>query len=100
MLNKRKSIRNLTLAALLLTGAAALAQTTGSGVINATLFNKNGISLQFDTDASGVTLGRPAPLPPVRILEWFRPSVRFPGALPAPLSRQQVSPCAPFLTCR
>ncbi len=57
MLNKRKSIRNLTLAALLLTGAAALAQTTGSGVINATLVNKNGISLQFDTDASGVTLG-------------------------------------------
>ncbi len=56
MLNKRKSIRNLALA-VLLTSASALAQTTASGVINATLVNKNGISLQFDTDASGVTLG-------------------------------------------
>src|SRR5690348_4773893 len=57
MLNKRKSIRNLVMAALLTAGASAMAQTTATGVINATLVNKNGISLQFDTDPGGVTLG-------------------------------------------
>lgn len=57
MLNKYKSIRNLAMLALMLTAASALAQTTATGVINATLVNKNGISLQFDTDAAGVTLG-------------------------------------------
>jgi len=30
---------------------------TASGTINATLINKNGIALIFDTDANGVTLG-------------------------------------------
>jgi hypothetical protein len=59
MLSKHKSIRNLAMTALLLLAAStvALAQTTASGVINATLVNKNGISLQFDTDPAGVTLG-------------------------------------------
>ena len=45
--------------ALLFTAASvmSIAQTTASGVINATLVNKNGIALQFDTDPAGVTLG-------------------------------------------
>jgi hypothetical protein len=57
MLNKNKSIRNLAMMTLILTATLATAQTTATGVINATLVNKNGISLQFDTDAAGVTLG-------------------------------------------
>jgi hypothetical protein len=57
MLSKYKSIRNLAIAAMLLTSASAMAQTTATGVINAALININGISLQFDTDPSGVTLG-------------------------------------------
>lgn len=59
MLNKHKSIRNLAMTALLLAAASAIsvAQTTATGVINATLVNKNGISLQFDSDPAGVTLG-------------------------------------------
>lgn len=59
MLSKHKSIRDLAITALLLTAASAMcvAQTTATGVINATLINKNGISLQFDTDPAGVSLG-------------------------------------------
>src|SRR5690242_439137 len=57
MLNKHKAFRNLAMTVLLFTAVSAVAQTTASGVINATLVNKNGISLQFDTDAAGVTLG-------------------------------------------
>jgi hypothetical protein len=57
MLNKHKSIRSMAMMALMFTAALATAQTTATGVINATLVNKNGISLQFDTDAAGVTLG-------------------------------------------
>jgi hypothetical protein len=57
MLSNGKSIRILAMTALLLGSLSALAQTTATGVINATLINKNGISLQFDTDAAGVTLG-------------------------------------------
>ena len=57
MLNKHKAFRNLAMTVLLITAASAVAQTTASGVINATLINKNGIALQFDTDAAGVTLG-------------------------------------------
>ncbi len=41
---------------LMLSSAALFAQTA-TGVINGTLVNKNGISLVFDTDAGGVTLG-------------------------------------------
>jgi hypothetical protein len=49
-------IRSTTLAAMLLFGGSALAQTA-SGVINGTLINKDGISLQFDTATGGVALG-------------------------------------------
>src|SRR5580765_2315433 len=55
---KQAPIRILAMMALLLAGVAANAQSpTATGVINATLVNKNGISLQFDTDPAGVTLG-------------------------------------------
>ena len=58
MLSKHISMRNMMAMALLLTAASALAQQpTATGVINATLVNKNGISIQFDTDPAGVTLG-------------------------------------------
>src|ERR1700759_3315344 len=57
MLSKNKSIRSLALMALLLAGTSAMAQTTASGVINGTLVNISGITLQFDTDPAGVTLG-------------------------------------------
>ncbi|HEV7454703.1 MAG TPA: hypothetical protein VGO07_05585 [Candidatus Saccharimonadales bacterium] len=57
MLSKYKSIRNLAMMALMLAATLATAQTTATGVINATLVNKNGISLQFDTDPGGITLG-------------------------------------------
>ncbi len=57
MLSKHKTIRVLAMMALLLAAASAVAQTTATGVINGTLVNKNGISLQFDTDPAGVTLG-------------------------------------------
>ena len=50
-------MRGTALAAMLLCGGSALAQTTATGVINGVLINKNGISLQFDTDPAGVTLG-------------------------------------------
>lgn len=59
-MNTRHNTRLLILAtvALVLASATALAQTpTASGTINATLNNKNGIALVFDTDPGGVTLG-------------------------------------------
>ncbi|MGB8131611.1 MAG: hypothetical protein WCG81_17635 [Candidatus Angelobacter sp.] len=58
MLKKYISImRGAALAALLMSGASLLAQTTATGVINGTLINKNGISIQFDSDPAGITLG-------------------------------------------
>jgi len=57
MLSKYKSVRTLAMAAMLLAGASAMAQTTATGVINGTLINISGITLQFDTDPAGVTLG-------------------------------------------
>jgi hypothetical protein len=45
----------LALAALLLAGSAQ-AQLTASGTLNATLVNKSGISLIFNSDAAGVPL--------------------------------------------
>ncbi len=59
LLSKHKSIRDLALAALLLAASSTIsaAQTTATGVINGVLVNKNGISLQFDTDPAGVILG-------------------------------------------
>jgi hypothetical protein len=48
----------LATAAIMLASTAAFAQApTASGTINATLINKNGIALVFDTNPSGVTLG-------------------------------------------
>src|SRR5262245_39324864 len=56
--NYKTTIRVGAMAAMLLAGHSLLAQNpTATGVINAKLNNKNGIALQFDTDASGVTLG-------------------------------------------
>jgi hypothetical protein len=58
MLSKHKSIRSLAITLLLAAASAvSAAQTTATGVINGVLVNKNGISLQFDTDPAGVTLG-------------------------------------------
>jgi hypothetical protein len=56
MQSKYNAVRNMVMTALLLSGATAFGQTA-TGVINATLINKNGISLVFDTDAGGVALG-------------------------------------------
>jgi hypothetical protein len=56
MVNRYNALRNLALMALLLSGAALSAQTA-TGTINATLVNKSGIALVFDTDAGGVALG-------------------------------------------
>jgi hypothetical protein len=60
MPSKYKSMRELAMiaiAALLLAAASsAHAQTTATGVINGTLVNISGITLQFDTDPAGLTL--------------------------------------------
>ena len=55
-MSRCKVFRRMALIALLLSSAALWAQTA-TGTINATLINKNGITLVFDTDASGVALG-------------------------------------------
>ncbi|MCU1255557.1 MAG: hypothetical protein JWM83_1856 [Candidatus Angelobacter sp.] len=55
--NYISNMRGAALAALILCGASLVAQTTATGVINGSLVNKNGISIQFDTDPAGVTLG-------------------------------------------
>ncbi|HEU5412347.1 MAG TPA: hypothetical protein VFW31_01265 [Candidatus Angelobacter sp.] len=47
----------LALAALLFATPAFAQNPTATGVINATLINKNGIALVFDSDPGGVTLG-------------------------------------------
>lgn len=58
-MSKKTAIIVIAIAmALLLAAVSARAQNpTASGVINATLVNKNGISLVFDTNPAGVTLG-------------------------------------------
>jgi len=53
----KSAVRGLALLLLALGGMRMSAQTTASGVINATLVNKNGIALIFDTDPAGLTLG-------------------------------------------
>lgn len=50
-------IRKILLMSVMLTSISLLAQTTATGTINATLVNKEGIALIFDTDPGGVTLG-------------------------------------------
>ncbi|HLJ85970.1 MAG TPA: hypothetical protein VKZ53_04055 [Candidatus Angelobacter sp.] len=56
---KKMMIRQLALLVVLLCAPAVFAQTTAQGTINATLINKSGISLIFDTDTTGngVSLG-------------------------------------------
>ncbi len=52
------TILRAALVMLILAGASLFAQNpTATGTINATLNNRNGISLVFDTDGAGVTLG-------------------------------------------
>jgi hypothetical protein len=51
-------IRAAMLITVLLTGSCAFAQNpTATGTINATLINKNGIAIVFNSDAAGVALG-------------------------------------------
>lgn len=59
MKNYMATIRMALLAAMLLCTSAAFAQVTATGTINATLTNKNGIALVFESDPGGVTLGSP-----------------------------------------
>jgi len=56
-MERKVLIRNAALAISMLMSAALFAQTTASGTINATLINKSGISLVFDSDPGGVSLG-------------------------------------------
>lgn len=56
-MKKGNRIRSLAMMGLLLWSAATLAQNTATGTINATLVNKSGITLIFDTDPGGVALG-------------------------------------------
>jgi hypothetical protein len=55
--NYKSVVRSLAMMVLALAGARMQAQTTATGFINATLVNKNGIALIFDSDPAGVTLG-------------------------------------------
>ena len=55
--NYKSMVRGLALMLLALPGLQAAAQTTATGFINATLVNKNGIALIFDSDPAGLTLG-------------------------------------------
>jgi len=56
-MTKQSAMRTLAIAALVLSSTALFAQTTASGVINATINNKNGITLVFNSDPAGVVLG-------------------------------------------
>ena len=49
----------MAITALLCSVPLAAQNPTATGTINATLINKNGIALVFDTDPGGVTLGSP-----------------------------------------
>ena len=55
--NYKSAVRGLAAILLALAGIQMSAQTTATGFINATLVNKNGIALIFDTDPAGLTLG-------------------------------------------
>ncbi len=55
--NYKSVVRGLALMVLALAGVRMSAQTTATGFINATLVNKNGIALVFDSDPAGLTLG-------------------------------------------
>jgi hypothetical protein len=55
--NYRSVVHGLALMVLALAGVRMHAQATATGFINATLVNKNGIALIFDSDPAGLTLG-------------------------------------------
>src|ERR1051326_7040070 len=55
--NYKSALRGLAAVLLALGGMRMSAQTTATGFINATLVNKNGIALIFDTDPAGLALG-------------------------------------------
>lgn len=55
--NYKSTVRGVAAILLALAGIQMSAQTTATGFINATLVNKNGIALIFDTDPAGLTLG-------------------------------------------
>ncbi|HEX4606339.1 MAG TPA: hypothetical protein VH724_20225, partial [Candidatus Angelobacter sp.] len=55
--NYKSVVRGAALMVLALAGLGMEAQTTATGFINATLVNKNGIALIFDSDPAGVALG-------------------------------------------
>lgn len=57
MTKQMAKIRMMAALAVIFFGLPLFAQNTATGTINATLINKNGIALVFDTDPSGVTLG-------------------------------------------
>ncbi|HEX7287711.1 MAG TPA: hypothetical protein VF532_16095 [Candidatus Angelobacter sp.] len=59
MKNYTATIRKALLAAMVLCSSDVFAQVTATGTINATLTNKNGIALVFESDPVGVTLGAP-----------------------------------------
>jgi hypothetical protein len=56
MLNRHNAVWKVGLTVFLLSSIALHAQT-GNGTINATLVNKSGLTLVFDTAGGGVTLG-------------------------------------------
>src|ERR1051326_1210459 len=55
--NYRSVVHGLALMVLALAGVRMHAQATATGFINATLVNKNGIALIFDSDPAGLALG-------------------------------------------
>jgi hypothetical protein len=60
MKNYMATIRMAVLTVMIFCSAILLAQNpTATGTINATLTNKNGIALVFESDPGGVTLGTP-----------------------------------------
>ena len=54
---KKRIANSVWLIALLMLVASAAVAQSASGVVNATLINKSGIEITFDTNASGVVLG-------------------------------------------
>ncbi len=53
-----RTVKQIAIAVLLVTlGSAVAAAQTASGTLNATLVNKSGIAILFNSDPSGVTLG-------------------------------------------
>jgi hypothetical protein len=83
-------IRGAAMMLLLLSGMPLLAQNNATGVINATLVNKNGIALIFDSDPGGLSLGAAGTS---AVSADFGLISAF-GALSAGVSRPAVSPAS------